>query len=235
MALCSWIRLARNLFGVVVLLLDHEVVRSSLDDALDLRQLVPGDDGEASRHRPDRFVLGERQRDLLGTGCTTALAVELNLVGGRLDFDEVLDDLGHAFVHLAKQGFVARKALLSFPHRAILPKPSLERQGLGLPRAGRWPPTRGVSVVQTEDTFRRANERIAEKGHELRWRFPVPFLCECSDKRCLERVALTLAEYKRVRSHSHRYLTVPGHEVEGAFLIEHDKRVAFAEKRYAST
>ena len=89
--------------------------------------------------------------------------------------------------------------------------------------------------MQTEDTFRSANERIAEKGHELGWRFPVPFLCECSDRRCLTRVELTLEEYMRVRSHSQRYLIVPGHEVEGALLIEHDERVAFAEKLYAST
>jgi len=38
--------------------------------------------------------------------------------------------------------------------------------------------------MQTEDVFREANERIAEKAHELELQQPIPFLCECSDKRC---------------------------------------------------
>lgn len=88
--------------------------------------------------------------------------------------------------------------------------------------------------MQVEEVFRSANDRIAEKGRELGWRFPVPFLCECSDQRCFGRVDLTLDEYQQVRAHPQRYLTLPGHEVEGAFLVEHDERVALAEKLYAS-
>ena len=88
--------------------------------------------------------------------------------------------------------------------------------------------------MRTEEIFRSANERIAEKGRELGWRFPVPFLCECSEQRCFGRVELTLEEYKRVRSHPQRYLTLPGHEVQDSFLIERDERVASAEKLSAS-
>jgi hypothetical protein len=88
--------------------------------------------------------------------------------------------------------------------------------------------------VRAEDVFRSANDRIAEKGRELGWRFPVPFLCECSERRCFERVELTLQEYEQLRSHPQRYLTLPGHEVEDGFLVERNERVAFAEKLYAS-
>jgi hypothetical protein len=88
--------------------------------------------------------------------------------------------------------------------------------------------------VRVEDVFRSANDRIAEKGRELGWRFPVPFLCECSERRCFERVELTLQEYGQLRSHPQRYLTLPGHEVEDGFLVERTERVAFAEKLYAS-
>jgi hypothetical protein len=88
--------------------------------------------------------------------------------------------------------------------------------------------------MQVEEAFRSANERIAEKGRELGWMFPVPFLCECSERRCFGRVELTLEEYERVRSHPQRYLTLPGHEVVDAFLVEHKECVAFAEKLYAN-
>jgi len=87
--------------------------------------------------------------------------------------------------------------------------------------------------VQAEDVFRSANDRIAEKGRELGWRFPVPFLCECSERRCFARVELTLEEYERLRSHPQRYMALPGHEVEGAVLLEETERVAYAEKLYS--
>jgi hypothetical protein len=81
-----------------------------------------------------------------------------------------------------------------------------------------------------EDVFRNANGHIAEKARELDWGSPVPFLCECSDQRCFARIELTLEAYEDVRSHPQRYLTAPGHEVTGAYLIEDGDKVAFVEK-----
>lgn len=88
--------------------------------------------------------------------------------------------------------------------------------------------------MQAENVFRSANDRIAEKGSELGWQFPVPFLCECSDPHCFARIGLTLEEYAQVRSHPQRYLTVPGHAVVGASLIEAKEDFAVAEKSHAS-
>ena len=84
--------------------------------------------------------------------------------------------------------------------------------------------------MDAEDVFRSANERIAEKGRQLGWCFPVPFLCECSDARCFARVELSLAEYSDVRSHAQRYLTVPGHEVADAFVLEQGENASVSEK-----
>jgi hypothetical protein len=84
--------------------------------------------------------------------------------------------------------------------------------------------------LQTEDFFREANERIAEKARELQMQPPIPFLCECSDKRCVGRLHLTLEEYEEARSDSQRYLTIPSHEVVGALVIAQDERFALAEK-----
>jgi len=87
--------------------------------------------------------------------------------------------------------------------------------------------------VQTEDIFRSANDRIAEKGRQLGWRFPVPFLCECGDRRCFVRLEITLEAYEELRSHPQRYLTAPGHEVAGAIVIEQTESFALAEKLHA--
>jgi len=84
--------------------------------------------------------------------------------------------------------------------------------------------------VQVEEIFRIANEQIAEKGRKLGWRSPVPFLCECSERRCFGRVELSLEEYEQLRSHPQRYMTLPRHEVEGAVVLEGTGRVAYAER-----
>jgi hypothetical protein len=85
--------------------------------------------------------------------------------------------------------------------------------------------------LKTEDVFREANERIAEKARDIQMQPPIPFLCECSDKRCLGRVSLTIEEYDEARAAPQRYLTISGHAVEGAALvIADDERFALVEK-----
>lgn len=64
-----------------------------------------------------------------------------------------------------------------------------------------------------EDVFRDANERVAEKARELKMQGPIPFLCECSDKRCFAHIHVSLAEYDEARSDPERYLTISGNEV----------------------
>jgi hypothetical protein len=88
----------------------------------------------------------------------------------------------------------------------------------------------GFERVQAEDVFREANERIAEKARELELQQPIPFLCECSDKGCFSHMLLTLDQYAGARADPQRYLTIPGHEVEGAMVIAKDDRFALAEK-----
>jgi hypothetical protein len=84
--------------------------------------------------------------------------------------------------------------------------------------------------VQPEDVFREANERIAEKARELDLQQPVPFLCECSNKSCFVHMLLTDEQYEEARADPQRYLTIAGHEVEGAIVIAKDDRFALAEK-----
>ena len=84
--------------------------------------------------------------------------------------------------------------------------------------------------MEAEDVFREANESIAAKARELQLELRIPFLCECSNKRCFARVLLTIEEYEQARSAPQRYLTTSGHQVEGAIVIAQDERFALAEK-----
>ena len=84
--------------------------------------------------------------------------------------------------------------------------------------------------MKVENVFRNANESMAAKARELRLEPMIPFLCECSNKCCFTRIWLTIEEYDEARAAPQRYLTVAGHEVEGAFVIAHNERFALAEK-----
>jgi hypothetical protein len=88
----------------------------------------------------------------------------------------------------------------------------------------------GGLALLAEDVFREANERIAEKARELELQQPIPFLCECSDKRCFAHLLLTLDQYGGARSDPRRYLTIAGHEVQGAMVIAENDRFALATK-----
>lgn len=84
--------------------------------------------------------------------------------------------------------------------------------------------------MRPEDVFRNANDAIAGKAREIDWESTVPFLCECSDRRCFGRLNLTLVEYEEIRSQPQRYMVCLGHEVLDALLMERDDRFAVVEK-----
>ena len=88
----------------------------------------------------------------------------------------------------------------------------------------------GFDRVQTEDVFREANEQIAEKARKLELQQPIPFLCECSDKRCFAHLFLTLEQYEEARAGPAFYMTIAGHEVVGAVVVASHERFALTEK-----
>jgi hypothetical protein len=81
-----------------------------------------------------------------------------------------------------------------------------------------------------EDVFREANERIAARADELGLERGIPFLCECSDTRCMRMVRLDLRGYKDVRADPAHYLSIPGHAIPGAQVIEESGALAILEK-----
>ena len=64
-----------------------------------------------------------------------------------------------------------------------------------------------------EAVFREVNERVRAVSEGFRDVLDeAEFVCECADRDCAERLALTLADYERVRSDATLFIVKPGHE-----------------------
>jgi hypothetical protein len=93
--------------------------------------------------------------------------------------------------------------------------------------------SRGVRLVENQERFRRANERLSDRirasEHGAR---PIPFLCECADDTCTEPVHLTEDEYRAVRADKSHFVIVPGHKtIEGEDVVDEHKDYAVVAKR----
>ncbi|HWJ33180.1 MAG TPA: hypothetical protein VNR59_12660 [Gaiellaceae bacterium] len=90
-------------------------------------------------------------------------------------------------------------------------------------------------IARNNVTFRDANDDIDAAASDYgfgdgRW---VPFICECSDERCMRIIQLSLDEYRRARSNARWFLHAPGHEevVPGAVRrLEDTPRFVLVEK-----
>jgi len=74
---------------------------------------------------------------------------------------------------------------------------------------------RVARIAENEAAFRVVNERMSEwpEHQQAPGTEPIPFVCECGDLKCFERVFLTMPEYEAVRADSRRFAVTPGHEL----------------------
>jgi hypothetical protein len=91
---------------------------------------------------------------------------------------------------------------------------------------------RSARLARNEAIFRAGNELI-ERAVAGSSPEEAPFLCECGDEHCLERVALTVAEYEAVRAHAARFIVTPGREdlTAGEIVVEAFNRYTVVEKQ----
>jgi hypothetical protein len=68
-------------------------------------------------------------------------------------------------------------------------------------------------LASNEDMFRDVNEGIVRGQWPGDPEAPIGFRCECARLGCNALVALTLAEYERVRAHPRRFVILAGHEL----------------------
>jgi hypothetical protein len=67
-------------------------------------------------------------------------------------------------------------------------------------------------IALNQSTFREANERIEAAADDMALVGPVPFICECPDRSCVEIVRVDLDTYEVVRQHPRRFITARGHQ-----------------------
>jgi hypothetical protein len=73
-------------------------------------------------------------------------------------------------------------------------------------------PSREERIAENQALFRAMNQRLG--SWEERRAAPQEkhmFFCECGDRRCHERVCLTITEYEAVREHALRFAVLRGH------------------------
>jgi hypothetical protein len=82
--------------------------------------------------------------------------------------------------------------------------------------------SRDDRMRENEELFRTANDRLREQVEDVvPARRPVPFLCECMDELCMERIDLTLRDYRHVRASNDTFAVAPGHAApDGEVIVE---------------
>jgi hypothetical protein len=86
-------------------------------------------------------------------------------------------------------------------------------------------------LASNEDMFRDVNEGIVRGQWPGDREAPIGFRCECARLGCNALVALTLADYERVRANPRRFLIVSGHELpEVEVLVERHGEYSVIEK-----
>lgn len=90
---------------------------------------------------------------------------------------------------------------------------------------------------------RAGNDRLAERAKHLQFVSRVPMLCECSDSSCRTIVMISLPDYHEIRREPDRFMTAPGHKLQGAdeVVLQREgqdytiQRVALCEKKRTKT
>jgi hypothetical protein len=83
--------------------------------------------------------------------------------------------------------------------------------------------TREQRLAQNQENFRDVNKRLGEvvSRAELDGNI-IPFLCECADEFCLDRIELSLSQYEDAHVLPDSYVILPGHpRIEGEEVLEH--------------
>jgi hypothetical protein len=81
---------------------------------------------------------------------------------------------------------------------------------------------RDERMRENEDLFRTANDRLREQiEDDVAAERSIPFLCECMDDLCMERIDMTLGDYRHVGADGDTFAVAPGHAApQGEVVVE---------------
>jgi hypothetical protein len=84
--------------------------------------------------------------------------------------------------------------------------------------------------ARNQALFREVNERIELLNETFGTNGQESFVCECGNPECTQVIALTRAEYERIRGHANRFAIALNHEdPETEAIIEQSERFAVVE------
>jgi hypothetical protein len=88
--------------------------------------------------------------------------------------------------------------------------------------------------ARSQAAFREVNERIEEVANGFGFGFDDDgcewLICECGNPGCVRPIALTRAEYERIRQHASRFVVALNHEnPETESIVEENERFAVVE------
>jgi hypothetical protein len=70
-----------------------------------------------------------------------------------------------------------------------------------------------IRAAENQSIFRTINERVGELNQGATFSEVAEWVCECADMSCTERISMTVAEYKTLRSDGNTFAVLAGHEV----------------------
>ena len=88
-------------------------------------------------------------------------------------------------------------------------------------------------LAENEVIFKQINKDAREFLHDLGVDnlLLTPFLCECSNIECRQRIELASADYERIHRNPQRFVVVKGHEVPAIeHIVEHHDTYNVVEK-----
>jgi hypothetical protein len=86
-------------------------------------------------------------------------------------------------------------------------------------------------IGRRQSLFREVNERIDELVHSFDLQDEMTILCECASDQCIERIAMTEAEYENLRRIATHFAVLAGHEIPAAErVVENNDRYIVVEK-----
>jgi hypothetical protein len=107
-----------------------------------------------------------------------------------------------------ESGFVCRRATLDVASRTYSSSPYRRKRG----RMEGSDNKTALRAARNQSLFRKVNERVAEVNEAFRLVLEdAEFICECADDECMERISLTLDEYKDVRRSPTHFFVMHGH------------------------
>jgi hypothetical protein len=88
-----------------------------------------------------------------------------------------------------------------------------------------------VEIGRRQSLFREVNEQIGRLAENFDLLDQVPIICECASTACNEQIALTQAEYEKLRRIPTHFAVLPGHDIPDVErVVEQNERFTTVEK-----